>query len=192
MNNEIRVTSAGELLTRVLKDTGMAEEAREYAEIINYWHDAVINAFIGAKYPEKRALLDSGRMKDEEYDELKLQFINAEKTAEHTRVADIRGRTLVVEADHAGWIQVLLTKKKNILNLFKKQFPKIKIENIITRTKDKRAEKAGRCQNDTRDVSTFNTMDAGGQTVSYSEVKDTELRNILINLEKSISKKVTL
>ena len=53
-----------------------------------------------------------------------------EETAEHLILQDIKGKTMLLEADHPGWVQVARLRKKEILEKIKERFPDININNI--------------------------------------------------------------
>ena len=53
-----------------------------------------------------------------------------EEAAEHLRIKDIKGKTLTLEADHPGWIQVAQLRKNEILEKIKERFPDKYIDNI--------------------------------------------------------------
>ena len=44
-------------------------------------------------------------------------------TASHSRILDIRKRTLLIEVDHPAWIQMIQMRYKEILNRFSLLFP---------------------------------------------------------------------
>lgn len=46
-----------------------------------------------------------------------------DETAEHIKIKDIKGKALLLEADHPGWVQVAQLKKKEILEKIKERFP---------------------------------------------------------------------
>ena len=50
--------------------------------------------------------------------------------AVHSRVTELEKGILMVEADHPGWIQILKTKKAELLSLVKKQYPELEIAGI--------------------------------------------------------------
>ncbi len=53
-----------------------------------------------------------------------------EETAEHLKIKDIKGKVLLLEADHPGWIQVAQLKKKGFLEKIKEKFPDKNITTI--------------------------------------------------------------
>jgi hypothetical protein len=48
----------------------------------------------------------------------------------HSRVADLDQGLLVIEVDHPGWKQILLTKQRQLLGVVQRRFPDLKIRGI--------------------------------------------------------------
>lgn len=59
--------------------------------------------------------------------------IVGEKIASHSKVIDVDHGSIIVEADHPGWSQQILIKKKQILNILSRNYPDLQIKNIIIR-----------------------------------------------------------
>ena len=53
-----------------------------------------------------------------------------EEAAEHLKIQDIKGKMLILEADHPGWIQVAQLRKNEFLAKIKERFPDKYINNI--------------------------------------------------------------
>ena len=53
--------------------------------------------------------------------------------ASHSRIADLEKTVLLVEADHPGWIQLLQTKQRELLNTARRRFPEITLTGISFR-----------------------------------------------------------
>ena len=53
-----------------------------------------------------------------------------EEAAEHLKIKDIKGKTLTLETDHPGWIQVAQHRKNEILEKIRERFPDKNIDNI--------------------------------------------------------------
>jgi hypothetical protein len=70
-----------------------------------------------------------------EYSELfsSWKSIAGEKIASHSRVQDLEHSVLLVEADHPGWIQILQTKEKDLLDTLRRRFPDRNITGISFR-----------------------------------------------------------
>lgn len=50
--------------------------------------------------------------------------------AAHARIAELNRNVILIEADHPGWIQILQTKQRWILDSFKRKFPSLNITGI--------------------------------------------------------------
>jgi hypothetical protein len=59
--------------------------------------------------------------------------IAGESLAEHCRAYEVRHRSLLVEADHPGWMQLLLLQKKAILARIRQRFPQLELRDIKVR-----------------------------------------------------------
>ena len=53
-----------------------------------------------------------------------------EEAAEHLKIKDIKGKTLTLETDHPGWIQVAQLRKNEFLEKIRERFPDKNIDNI--------------------------------------------------------------
>ena len=51
--------------------------------------------------------------------------------ADHSRVVDYKNGTLLVEADHSAWIQILQINKKYIIIGLQRSLPQLKIRNMM-------------------------------------------------------------
>jgi hypothetical protein len=61
------------------------------------------------------------------------QEIAGPSLAEHCRAYEVRHRCLLVEADHPGWMQLLLMQKKAILARLRQRFPQLGLRDIRVR-----------------------------------------------------------
>ena len=53
-----------------------------------------------------------------------------EEVAEHLKIQDVKGKTLLLEADHPGWVQIAQLRKNEFLEKIKERFPDKYIDNI--------------------------------------------------------------
>ena len=53
-----------------------------------------------------------------------------EEAAEHLKIQDIKGTTLLLTADHPGWVQMAQLRKNEFLEKIKGKFPDKYIDNI--------------------------------------------------------------
>ncbi len=61
------------------------------------------------------------------------QEIAGPSLAEHCRAYEVRHHSLLVEADHPGWMQLLLMQKKAILARIRQRFPQLELRDIRVR-----------------------------------------------------------
>ncbi|MDR0403284.1 MAG: DUF721 domain-containing protein [Treponema sp.] len=62
------------------------------------------------------------------------------QAAAHSRISGLEKTLLLVEADHPGWVQILQTKQKELLENVRKQFPGFSITGIVLRLSHSRAD----------------------------------------------------
>ena len=80
--------------------------------------------------------LDSiGQSGGSEYVELfrSWQGVIGEHLAAHSRPVDVRGRHLVIEADHPGWVQLVMLARGRILRELGRRFPDLGLTGIMVR-----------------------------------------------------------
>jgi hypothetical protein len=51
----------------------------------------------------------------------------------HSQIAELERSVLLIEADHPGWIQILQTKQKELLDAARKRFPELGLAGISFR-----------------------------------------------------------
>ncbi|MDR3335825.1 MAG: DUF721 domain-containing protein [Treponema sp.] len=59
--------------------------------------------------------------------------IAGENIAAHSRIVELNKSILEIEADHPGWIQILQTKQKYLLNGVCRKYPELEIHGISFR-----------------------------------------------------------
>jgi predicted nucleic acid-binding Zn ribbon protein len=64
---------------------------------------------------------------------LQWQTVAGEDLAAHSRPVEIEGGTLIVEADHPGWLQLLLMKKASLLSAVQRAAPAAGIRGLSIR-----------------------------------------------------------
>jgi len=55
---------------------------------------------------------------------------NISAAADHSRIREFEHKVLVVEAEHPGWVQLLQTKQRQLLNYVQLKFPELDIQGI--------------------------------------------------------------
>ena len=61
------------------------------------------------------------------------QGVIGEHLAAHSRPVDVRGRHLVIEADHPGWVQLVMLARARILRELGRRFPDLGLTGIMVR-----------------------------------------------------------
>lgn len=59
--------------------------------------------------------------------------LNISAAADHSRIVELERNIIFIEADHPGWIQILQTKQREILNSFRREFPRLTIAGVSFR-----------------------------------------------------------
>jgi hypothetical protein len=119
------VRTIGALLEIVLNDK-LRKEVAEGAQFHASWQKIIYESFMGRK--------GSQNIQDEDDFEftaaLEQNRINAIKTGDHSRIKELHKDRLIIEADHQGWIQILETKRRQLLSATKRRFPTLVINTI--------------------------------------------------------------
>lgn len=68
--------------------------------------------------------------------------IVGDRIADHAEPVDLRGSALIVEADHPGWVQMIMISQARILRQVQKQFPELSINALHIRVAGDRASAA--------------------------------------------------
>lgn len=74
--------------------------------------------------------------------------------AEHSHVYEIDNRSLFIEVDHPGWMQLLLMRKQQILGALKRKAPSLKVDDIrvkVNLSYSNTVEEKGESQSDTEE-----------------------------------------
>jgi hypothetical protein len=53
--------------------------------------------------------------------------------AEHSHIQEIANRSLFIEVDHPGWMQLLLMRKQQIIGAVTRRFPSLEVDDIRVR-----------------------------------------------------------
>lgn len=57
--------------------------------------------------------------------------------AVHSKVVDLKGPTLYVQADHSTWAQILTLRRGSILQAITKHYPELGLKKIVVITREK-------------------------------------------------------
>jgi hypothetical protein len=122
--------------------------------------------------------------------------------ADHSRIRELDRGILLVEADHPGWIQILQMKEHKLLADLRGQFPDLDISGISFRLSRAplQPEESPGSEPESPDEAGYEAPEeesaAGpvseeaafsGKKSAYENIKDTELRESLKSLERSIT-----
>jgi hypothetical protein len=122
--------------------------------------------------------------------------IVGDSLAEHSRIYEIRNRSLFIEVDHPGWMQLLLFKKPQILRLVKRKYPALDIRNLrvkvnlsypVTIPEDTDTDSRSRKAEVTADEQGQEELDRMLSTVSQDELRKRLKRLFLKSLERDNS-----
>jgi hypothetical protein len=117
------------------------------------------------------------------------------QAAAHSRITGMEKSLLLVEADHPGWVQILQTKQKELLEKVQKQFPGFFITGIVLRLSRSIPETTDVVSGEqvkrdlTKDSPKKN--ETGGEPTpadGLTHIGDERLRTALEKLKKSIAK----
>jgi hypothetical protein len=117
--------------------------------------------------------------------------IMAQKAACHSKIAYIKNNILFVEIDHQGWMQILQTVQKKIINVINEKYPDIPLNSIAFLLAND-AERTDQTKNsDVSETGDLNGIDTFGQDDSsekrYEKIKDDRLKKILKQLEQRVN-----
>jgi hypothetical protein len=113
--------------------------------------------------------------------------------ADHSRIRELARNILLVEADHPGWIQILQTKEHKLLADLQGRFPGLGIGGISFRLSREplspgaAPEEAPAVDAAPEEGEIRSPTDRERKKAAYEKIKDTELRESLKSLERSIN-----
>ncbi|MDR2403462.1 MAG: DUF721 domain-containing protein [Spirochaetaceae bacterium] len=137
------------------------------------------------------------------------KIIAGERIAAHSRIVELERYVLLVEADHPGWVQILRTKQKELLNAVRRRFPDLSINGIAFRLcRDPEVFQRGDRQDDSEgkepaaggtlevpsaefsvEISGNPAREAESSLRGYDAITDEHFRETLQRLERSIALK---
>jgi hypothetical protein len=117
------------------------------------------------------------------------QSIAGDNIAAHSRIRELEHSVLLVEADHPGWIQILQTREKGLLDALRRRFPEQNITGISFRLSRERPEPV---MSDGRTSDASENGEVGRNDIDnvgsdpYEKIKDEHFKETLKRLEESI------
>jgi hypothetical protein len=122
--------------------------------------------------------------------------IAGETLAAHSRIRELERSVLLVEADHPGWIQILQTVEKNLLDTLRRRFPDRHITGISFRLSREPPPLSSALPRTARKKSAGEAVSepppAGSETPAedlYARIEDEHFREALKRLEEGIKRK---
>jgi predicted nucleic acid-binding Zn ribbon protein len=119
--------------------------------------------------------------------------IAGDQCAAHSRISDLKGTLLIVEADHPGWIQILQTRQAELLKSIQKRNSKLTITGISFRlTKESNQSQSENLQKINQNIETVSEDDTENlqeqidATNLYDKIHDEDFKESLKKLEESI------
>lgn len=141
------------------------------------------------------AFLDERVMKKAEgYSQLFSSWpsIAGDQYSAHSRIYDLSGTLLVVEADHPGWVQILQTRQSDLLKKVQAKFPNLTITGISFRLCKEPRQSVPEKQsvNTDKQESVLDDPDIPNEQADtsslYANIKDESFKESLKRLEESI------
>jgi hypothetical protein len=174
-----------EILIDILGKTQMAASG-EYRNLYQAWNNVVEQAFAEKKETYKINKYTNDIQVSDTYRNL----INARKAADHSKIKYIKNKTIYIEADHQGWIQILQTRQHKLLKIFNASFSELEIEAIafvLSVCEENAPEKAVECQNSParNEPAEAETPGEDAQT-ALSRIKDAKFRELLRQIGENI------
>jgi predicted nucleic acid-binding Zn ribbon protein len=122
--------------------------------------------------------------------------VAGENIAAHSRIVEIEKSVLRIEADHPGWIQILQTRQKSLLERVRRKFPALGITGISFKLyrnpvapeeTDRREERGIRPE--AEDIKT--TFEAASENLQelYAKISNNEMRESLKQIGKKAKRR---
>lgn len=117
--------------------------------------------------------------------------IAGERIAAHTEPVDVRGTALVVEADHPGWVQMVLFSRERILRELKRRYPELTITGLHVRVSGAKPAPGAPARTTTARPTAGSVPPAPptpsrDEAEALEQIEDDDLRNSLERLRESL------
>jgi hypothetical protein len=114
--------------------------------------------------------------------------IAGERIAAHSRVAEMKQNILLVEADHPGWIQILQTRKTELLSAVRRRFPSLSVSGSSFRLSRPPGNPAAGSGGAAAEEPEPAAKDTGETSAGdpYGGIQDEQFKETLKRLEQSI------
>jgi hypothetical protein len=119
------------------------------------------------------------------------QSVAGDKLSAHSRIRELERSVVLVEADHPGWIQILQTREKDLLDTLRRRFPEQNITGISFRLSREPMELPAQppAEPPPASISDADSNDAVGVAAGsdpYEKITDERFKETLRRLEESI------
>ncbi|MDR2343451.1 MAG: DUF721 domain-containing protein [Spirochaetaceae bacterium] len=175
----------GDLLALVL-DKEIQANARGQVEVKSNWGMIVEKAYAGGQNK------NAGNQDDDVYsgETLEKKRINAQRAAGHSRMAYIKNHVLFVETDHPGWIQILQTMRKKIIEIINREYSGLSIRSMAFLLVNDAGPVVFPDKNTGDEIKVKEEgYDGKNNEEPYRNIKDEKLKKILMRLENRINTK---
>lgn len=123
------------------------------------------------------------------------QRIAGERIAAHAKVSDIKNGTLIIDADHPAWVQMVMLRQRSIIDTVNSSYPDFKITSIRVRvaSADPDLESPATRQDtdqeitQTEDDRRISQPEPTDEASALSRIADDELRESLERLRNELS-----
>ncbi len=116
--------------------------------------------------------------------------IVGERIAAHAEPVDVRGSALIVEADHPGWVQMVMLSQRRILRQLKQRYPELGITGLHIRVAGDRAaarRDAGAVPNRASPAPQAAPLPpSADEAQALKRIDDSDLRDTLEKLRQSL------
>jgi hypothetical protein len=119
--------------------------------------------------------------------------IAGDQCAAHSRISDLKGTLLIVEADHPGWVQILQTRQAELLKSIQKRNSNLTITGISFRlSKEQNQTQQENLQKINQNIETIledeteNPQEQIDASNLYDKIHDEDFKESLKKLEESI------
>ncbi|MBU8913000.1 MAG: DUF721 domain-containing protein [Spirochaetales bacterium] len=116
--------------------------------------------------------------------------IVGDRIADHAEPVDIRGSALIVEADHPGWVQMLMMSQARILRQLKRRYPQLAITGMHIRVAGDRAaagaDAGSVSEQPVAAPAAPPTPPSADETQALERIDDSDLRDGLERLRRSL------
>lgn len=116
------------------------------------------------------------------------QRIAGERIAAHAKVSDIKNGTLIIDADHPAWVQMVMLRQRSIIDTVNSSYPDFKITSIRVRVASADPDpESPPPRQDTEDDHPISQSEPIDEASALSKIVDNELRESLERLRNELS-----